>query len=90
MENQVEQTAGSAATLVQRGADAVGIEEGAAAEKEDEGKEKVDERSANQKKDFQVRLFCCAIWHYVIHQADSRILEGRVLGIFLQMLRIID
>lgn len=42
MENQVEQTDGSAATLVQRGADAVGIEEGAAAEKEDEGKKKVD------------------------------------------------
>ena len=38
MENQVEQTDGSAATLVQRGADAVGIEEGATAEKEDEGK----------------------------------------------------
>ena len=38
MENQVEQTDGSTATLVQRGADAVGTEEGAAAEKEDEGK----------------------------------------------------
>ena len=49
----MEQTDGSAATLVQRGADAVGIEEGAAAEKEDEGKEKVDERSANQKKIFK-------------------------------------
>ena len=49
MENQVEQTDGSAATLVQRGADAVGIEEGAAAEKEDEGKEKVGRKNEDNR-----------------------------------------